>query len=228
MTLRNLACGAVAALALSNGAYAAAFTDEAAWRTAVSNVYALETWDTAATPIYGSVATSATLGLEFLPFADGTRPTVQPYDNTGGIRKSGANNLLNDLDYYAPGRGPINVAPLAGTFLYGLGMWNVGGDDRLVLSFYDAQNVLMESVTSSPSFGFFGIVNSAGASRAQVNFVEGNTYAPTDDWQTAARSSFDSGGAAPGVPEPATWALMISGFGIAGAALRRRRATVAF
>ncbi len=28
----------------------------------------------------------------------------------------------------------------------------------------------------------------------------------------------------PGVPEPATWALMLSGFGLAGAALRRRRA----
>ena len=30
-----------------------------------------------------------------------------------------------------------------------------------------------------------------------------------------------------GVPEPATWALMLGGFGLAGAALRRRRATVA-
>jgi hypothetical protein len=29
---------------------------------------------------------------------------------------------------------------------------------------------------------------------------------------------------APGVPEPASWALMISGFGLAGAMLRRRRA----
>jgi hypothetical protein len=30
----------------------------------------------------------------------------------------------------------------------------------------------------------------------------------------------------PGVPEPASWALMISGFGLAGVALRRRRALV--
>ncbi|MCS6986475.1 MAG: PEPxxWA-CTERM sorting domain-containing protein [Sphingomonadaceae bacterium] len=28
------------------------------------------------------------------------------------------------------------------------------------------------------------------------------------------------------VPEPATWGLMIAGFGLVGAALRRRRATV--
>ena len=30
--------------------------------------------------------------------------------------------------------------------------------------------------------------------------------------------------AAPGVPEPATWAMMIAGFGLAGSVLRRRRA----
>jgi hypothetical protein len=30
------------------------------------------------------------------------------------------------------------------------------------------------------------------------------------------------------VPEPAAWALMIAGFGLAGAALRRRRTVVSF
>jgi hypothetical protein len=37
------------------------------------------------------------------------------------------------------------------------------------------------------------------------------------------------GGGAPvgGVPEPATWAMMLVGFGAAGAALRRRRIAVA-
>jgi hypothetical protein len=34
-------------------------------------------------------------------------------------------------------------------------------------------------------------------------------------------------GPAPGVPEPASWALMIAGFGLAGAALRRRRTALA-
>jgi hypothetical protein len=31
----------------------------------------------------------------------------------------------------------------------------------------------------------------------------------------------------PGVPEPETWALMLAGFGLAGAAIRRRRAAIA-
>ena len=34
-------------------------------------------------------------------------------------------------------------------------------------------------------------------------------------------------GQVPGVPEPATWALMIGGLALAGASLRRRRAAVA-
>ena len=36
----------------------------------------------------------------------------------------------------------------------------------------------------------------------------------------------EPGGAGGGVPEPASWALMIAGFGLAGAALRRRRGVV--
>ena len=31
----------------------------------------------------------------------------------------------------------------------------------------------------------------------------------------------------PGVPEPATWAMLIAGFGLVGAAARRRRPIVA-
>ncbi|THD64539.1 MAG: PEP-CTERM sorting domain-containing protein [Phenylobacterium sp.] len=40
---------------------------------------------------------------------------------------------------------------------------------------------------------------------------------------TVASSDAQAGG----VPEPSAWALMIAGFGLTGAALRRRRAAVA-
>lgn len=50
------------------------------------------------------------------------------------------------------------------------------------------------------------------------------TYDLTNDGATLDEVRFGFTSAV--VPEPATWALMISGFGVAGAALRRRRAPV--
>jgi hypothetical protein len=228
--IASLVGGILGATSLVSVASATAYVDEGAWRAAVSNVYALETWDTGGTPAGSDVGSMPGLGIRFLPLNDGTLPTVQPYASTGGVVKSGPNNLLNDRDFSLPARGPINVVPLAaGDFLYGLGLWNVGGDDQLRLSFYGAGDVLIEEVTSAVSSGFFGIVNSAGAVRAQVSFVQGNGYAPTDDWQTAARAVFIPPGQG-GVPEPSTWAMMLLGFGGMGAMLRtarRRKAALA-
>ena len=51
------------------------------------------------------------------------------------------------------------------------------------------------------NLGFFGVID--GSTRS------GRTYAPTG---------------APAVPEPATWAMMLVGFGVMGVAMRRRRA----
>jgi hypothetical protein len=199
-------------------ASATAFTIESDWRTAVGNVFALETFDSLSA---GSDVTTLTgLGISLDPLNDGTQPTVQPYSSTGGVIKSGPNNLLNDRDFSLPGRGPITVRPInSGDFLFGLGMWNVGGDDSLRLTFYDAADNPIESVLSGPSFGFFGIVNSTGAVRAVVDFVGGNQYSPTDDWQTAARPTFEPPPTT--VPEPAS--LLLVGAGLARVAMVRRR-----
>ncbi|WP_426165091.1 PEPxxWA-CTERM sorting domain-containing protein [Sandarakinorhabdus sp. DWP1-3-1] len=60
------------------------------------------------------------------------------------------------------------------------------------------------------------------------------TVDPQDLWTEAGGSisrvefSYELGRlAAPGVPEPASWALLIAGFGLTGAAMRRRRVAVA-
>src|SRR5262249_11497276 len=157
--------------------------DEAAWRAA-AGAFALENFDAIAA---GTDITSLpALGIKFDPLDDGTQPTVQPYALTGGVEVSSPNNILNDRDFSLPGRGPISVRPILDTdFLFALGLWNAGGDDQLQLSFFDASDNLIESVVSASSSGFFGIINSAGAKRAQIDFVDGNGYAPTDNWQTA-------------------------------------------
>jgi len=57
--------------------------------------------------------------------------------------------------------------------------------------------------------------------RVSYNF-DGAVIKTIDFHSTGNSFEFDSLASAP-VPEPATWALMISGFGLAGATLRRRR-----
>lgn len=198
----------------------ASFTDEALWRASVGNVYALETFDSLAAG--SDVSALPSLGIQFGPLDDSTQPTVQPYSSTGGVVRSGLNNLLNDRDFSLPARGPYTMFPLtSGETIFGLGLWNVGGDDTLRLTFYDEFDAIIESVDSPISSGFFGITNAAGASKAVISFIGGNGYAPVDDLQTAVRSTFEPGG--PSVPEPGSLSLLLLGGLAAGLVGIRRR-----
>lgn len=87
--------------------------------------------------------------------------------------------------------------------LYWANAYNIDGD--LVDSY---------SVQFAPgNVGGWTALNLAGAGITRVQFGSSNLNWLADDL------SFTVGGA---VPEPATWAMMITGFGLAGAALRRR------
>lgn len=173
---------AVAACLRASSCWAVAYTDEASWRAAAQG-YFLETFD--AIPAGTSIPSLPALGIKFDALNDGTYPTVQPYTSTGGQNHTNPHNLLNDADFSLPARGPYVMRPIDPTqTIRALGMWNVGGDDRLRLSFYDANDVLIETASSSPSYGFFGVVTPFGAKRAVVDFLEGNEYSPIDDLQT--------------------------------------------
>ena len=81
--------------------------------------------------------------------------------------------------------------------------YNLGGDVVDSLSFQ----------FSPGNQGGYTALNLSGAGITRVQFGSTNANWVADDL------SFTVGGA---VPEPATWAMMITGFGLAGAALRRR------
>jgi hypothetical protein len=87
--------------------------------------------------------------------------------------------------------------------------------------------ILLDGVShafAGPAGGTIGSVtfdglNLAGATHT-IQFIQNTTFV----WTFISEVTFDG---AAGIPEPASWALMIAGFGVVGAAARRRRPRLA-
>jgi hypothetical protein len=76
----------------------------------------------------------------------------------------------------------------------------------------------------------FGNLTIATADTYSVNFVFNTNFNPSKDVvidQVYIIASDSGGPVIPVIPEPATWAMMIAGFGLVGAAMRRRQAAFA-
>ncbi len=129
-----------------------------------------------------------------------------------------------------------DLASNLGTFLGKLGTFTLGGSLSSVLSLsgntitYDPSqghllmNVDIFDVTHTQSeYGAYQNFFNADSDSAVVNRAWAGTYGysyATGSVGDALQTTF---ALVPAAPEPATWVMMVLGFGLAGAALRRRR-----
>ena len=109
--------------------------------------------------------------------------------------------------------------------LTGFGFFFGASDLTWTLSAYDALGALLESQLISPTGAsnagnFYGLkANGIRSARLTTTTPD---YVIIDDFRTSTAPLNPTGP----VPEPATWAMMITGFGAVGAMLRRRRQAV--
>lgn len=97
--------------------------------------------------------------------------------------------------------------------------------DNILTYSLDAAFQDLSSVDITAKLPVMGIAISNGAGlSAQFDNIVATPFGLCNVDHPQACTATDGGG---GVPEPASWALMIAGFGMAGAALRRRRAVIA-
>lgn len=143
---------------------------------------------------------------------------------SGGVFTQGFGNTPN-------GTAGLIVDPLSsfieavisgGTDFVSIDLGDFGADaDDIFLRAYDAGNSLLGSDTFTIPGGFTGMetLSVSFANIARVEF--GGSGFQGDSNVYADNFSFNQMGGA--VPEPATWAFMILGFGAIGGAMRRQR-----
>lgn len=104
------------------------------------------------------------------------------------------------------------------------GGWSTDNNGiKILLNGVDTGNPGTSFVQFATGFAPFSITSGFLAGLNRLDFIVNNGGGPTALRVEMHGSAALSGG----IPEPTTWALMIGGFGMAGAMLRRRRTAVA-
>ena len=106
-----------------------------------------------------------------------------------------------------------------GAFFFGSEIDGSFKAGNINLSATDGSGTVNQSVIGATTGSFVGFVTDGAFSQIIVASVQ---PAVTSLWPTVNDLTLAGVAAAPGIPEPGTWALMIAGFGLVGSAMRRK------
>lgn len=149
-------------------------------------------------------------------------PTT-PYDGVFAPE----NQQWNDGSFWWDQDPRVNTTPLTYTLsldrLYSLDRFVVQADDNdsYLLEWWDG--AAWQNAFNIPAVFTFGLTKRDSGALAPI-VTDRLRFTATGGDNYYAVSEIQAFGQA--VPEPATWAMMLTGFGLAGAILRRRRATI--
>ena len=213
--MRNLLLGAIAAMIVAAPAHAVSFTTVGAVATAggpqdpglAANEVTLIDFDGA--PHAG--VTVSTLGNAAL--------------YTGSFSGLAAAPAGDTSKYLALGTGGSATIDFSSLTLRSLSVYLGSIDTYNTIEVLDRAGAVIKTITGSDLPGQNGDwFASATNRRLSLNFAPGDNAGAVRFSSSGVAFEFDSIGAhVAGVPEPASWALMIGGFGLIGGALRRRQ-----
>lgn len=172
-----------------------------------------QTFETAANGSYHSIA------LGDVTFTAGAATNLYINANYAGAYNTVGKSLQNTYEFDAFNSLKISFANTVDAFGFFFG----AQDSAWTLTAYDAANNVVGSlaIPGYSSDNFFGLTGQ-GISYATLNSSTTGDYILLDNltYHVAAVSG--------AVPEPASWAMLIAGMGVVGAAMRRRATRVAF
>lgn len=160
---------------------------------------------------------------------------------TGGTAAGAFANLYFDIDPVTGSNGSdlgIEVGNLRGFVPGSPGYFDLSGrisyssttvGGLTTFEFSIENSVFRDYIAGMTSAGYFG-AGSYTPQNVRLNLSQSLTYsvAGGQDVYGSSRLGTFSIAAPAAVPETATWAMMLTGFGVLGAAMRRRKATAAF
>jgi hypothetical protein len=177
----------------------------------------------AAVTVGGYTIEEGTFGAGTGVHSTGTQKNVNSI--TGIVNKDGSGVTFTSSDLLSiTGKGEAVISPNDGS-MTDLGVLFANAWDRITFSFDSGANGTFGLVVNGTNFGTCSICN-IGASGQNKFIVSGagiTSLAFTFNPAVSTARQFRVEEVAGAVPEPATWAMMLIGFGAVGFGMRRRR-----